>query len=67
MQRVIHMFQGEGEAEFCNMITVNKSWMCHYNPESNQQSSQWMLLCAEEGNHAPEPAQNFTDRNFHLF
>ncbi len=36
--------QGEGEAEFCNVITAVKLWMFHYDPESKQQSSQWKTL-----------------------
>ncbi len=34
-------FQGKGEAEFPNVITVNESWMFHYNLESKQESSPW--------------------------
>ncbi len=29
-------FKGDGEAEFCKVITVDESWMFHYNPESKQ-------------------------------
>ncbi len=38
----LHMrFHGEGDAEFCNVITVYESGMFHYNPESKQQNSRW--------------------------
>lgn len=40
-QDLLSRFGGEANEQMCRIITVDESWMYHYDPELKQQSSQW--------------------------
>lgn len=40
-QDLLSQFGGEENAEINRIMTLDESWMDHYDPELKQQSSQW--------------------------
>lgn len=48
-QDLLSRFGGEANEEMNRIITVDESWMYHYDPELKQQSSQWKTA------HSPPP------------